>query len=547
MGEGEESAPYVTCSQCARLRARKEFQPEQLRSDDPLCKACFQKSETAGSSTESGDDEPEMTIGEHLCACVFGIPLFAAFFAAFLGVQLWIYLLFVIPGLLYKYSGPIKWTIDPIRSFLRRLVFGAPNPDFNPRIFTSDDADADDHGGCLGCCLATTAGIYKFITLYAFVYSCADYDESRKKGKYAVHVVFIGHIIGILCVLMYVGGSIALLVLYIMYITDPGSGQIRDYNNAVQKWQGGLAKEYESNWTSRQLPTLYLEQDVNDANQIQPLTYEPTFQLEISKTFEPSLPQLQPGRGDMQRYEDKVMVAAKIENFHTPSIHPSEGGRALTVRIGEQNFTFATVHQWKEGGEPYVPKTCHFATYLNGLMFVFNEEVQKHACTPLYYNPYLTCHDKWPSLYPPVDLALRVEIRSPHDPVIVASDIIACPSPDSNYFGGSWVGETMRDKWNTFTILAYLVGCCGLALFLFSKPGWLWEYLEWDEKSKPKEAHEEPKKAKADIESGASRAPPHSRQHIGETKTTDPRQSGGWLSGGWFKITSISRQPKVIR
>ena len=246
----------------------------------------------------------------------------------------------------------------------------------------------------------------------------------------------------------------------------------------------------------------------------------------------------------MQRYEDKVMVAAKVENFHTPSIHPSEGGEALTVRIGEQNFTFATVHQWKE--ESHYSR-CHFATYLNGLMFVFNEEVQKHACTPLYYNPYLRCHHKWPSLYPPVDLALRVEIRSPHDPVIVASDIIACPSPDSNYFGGSWWGETMRDKWNAFTILAYLVGCCGLALFLFSKPGWLWEYLEWDEKSKPKEAHEEPKKAKADIESGASRAPPHSRQHIGETKTTDPRQSGGWLSGGRFKMTSISRQPKVIR
>ena len=81
MDEGEESKPYVTCSQCARSGFTGVRAFEQLRSDDPLCKACFQKSETAGSSTESGDDEP--TIGEQLCACVFGIPLFAAFFAAF--------------------------------------------------------------------------------------------------------------------------------------------------------------------------------------------------------------------------------------------------------------------------------------------------------------------------------------------------------------------------------------------------------------------------------------------------------------------------------
>ena len=174
------------------------------------------------SETESGDDEP--TIGEQLCACVFGIPLFAAFFAAFfaawLGAQLWFHLLFVIPGLLYKYSGPIKWTIDPIRSFLRRLVFGAPNPDFvapdfnpnpdfNPFPRTSDDADAADDGGCLGYCFATTSGIYKFITLYALSYSLADYDQSRMKGKY--NMVVIGHNIGMFSVPVYVGGSIALL------------------------------------------------------------------------------------------------------------------------------------------------------------------------------------------------------------------------------------------------------------------------------------------------------------------------------------------------
>ena len=267
--------------------------------------------------------------------------------------------------------------------------------------------------------------------------------------------------------------SIVLLVHYITFLTDPRFDKIRSYDDAVDKWQGGLTKEYESTWTSRQLPTLHLEQDFNDDNQITPLAFDPTFQLESSKTFDESLPQLQPEK-DMQQYEEKVMVAAKVENFHVPSIHPSESGEALTVRIGEQNFTFAPVHQWKE--EYSYGTTCHYAAYLNGLMFVFNEEVQKHACTPLYYNPALKCHDEW------------------------------------------W-GATMSEQWNLIIIFAYVVVCSGLAIFLFSKPGWLWEMLEWD------------KKNKTDVEAG-------------NTETTNPQQSGGWFS---FKMTSFSRQPKIIR
>ena len=366
---------------------------------------------------------------------------------------------------MYRFSGPFKWTFDPIRSFLHRIIFGRPE----------DKKDGDDDEGCL-----TVIG--QFGACMAF------------KAYFII--------------------SIVLLVHYITFLTDPRFDKIRSYDDAVDKWQGGLTKEYESTWTSRQLPTLLLEQDFNDDNQITPLAFDPTFQLESSKTFDESLPQLQPEK-DMQQYEEKVMVAAKVENFHVPSIHPSESGEALTVRIGEQNFTFAPVHQWKEEYGSY-GEECHYAAYLNGLMFVFNEEVQKHACTPLYYNPALTCHDEWPSLYPPANLTLRVEIRSPHDPSIVASELLGCPTTRHGY---EWGGATMSEQWNLIIIFAYVVVCSGLAIFLFSKPGWLWEMLEWD------------KKNKTDVEAG-------------NTETTNPQQSGGWFS---FKMTSFSRQPKIIR
>jgi hypothetical protein len=391
-------------------------------------------------------------------------PVFIAFGALF-GVVgslgLWFGLLFVVPGLLYRFSGPFKWTFDRIRSFLHRIIFGRPED--------NDEGCLSTIGQC-GACMAFTA--------YFII-------------------------------------SIVLLVHSVNFLTDPRFDKIRSYDDAVDKWQGGLAKEYESAWTSRQLPTLHLEQDFNDDNQITPLAFDPTFQLETSKTHEESLPQLQPEK-DMQQYEEKVMVAAKVENFHVPSIHPSESGKALTVRIGEQNFTFAPVHQWKDTGVGTLDPICHYAAYLNGLMFVFNEEVQKHACTPLYYNPALTCHDEWPSLYPPANLTLRVEIRSPHDPSIVASELLGCPTTRHGY---EWGGATMRERWNLIIIFAYVVVCSGLAIFLFSKPGWLWEMLEWD------------KKNKTDVEAG-------------NTETTNPQQSGGWFS---FKMTAFSRQPKIIR
>ena len=42
----------------------------------------------------------------------------------------------------------------------------------------------------------------------------------------------------------------------------------------------------------------------------------------------------------------------------------------------------------------------------------------------------------------------------------------------------------MSEQWNLIIIFAYVVVCSGLAIFLFSKPGWLWEMLDWDKKKK---------------------------------------------------------------
>jgi hypothetical protein len=83
----------------------------------------------------------------------------------------------------------------------------------------------------------------------------------------------------------------------------------------------------------------------------------------------------------------------------------------------------------------------------------------------------------------------------------------------------------MSEQWNLIIIFAYVVVCRGLAIFLFSKPGWLWEMLEWDKKMPCGE------KNKTDVEAG-------------NTETTNPQQSGGWFS---FKMTSFSRQPKITR
>ena len=421
-------------------------------------------------------DDIEKFLEEHPVGIVFtyvvGGPLYVAFGAVYLSGSLWFYLVVVVPGLLYEYSGPIKWTIDPIRSFLHGLVLGPPEEDASLYYtVVNERANAKCLSAGLKC------GIHPYTSP-------------------------IGILIGLVCILTYFVGSIVLLVFYIMYITDPRSDKIRNYDTAVQKWQEGLAKEYESTWTSRQLPTLYLKQYVNDVNQTQPLTYEPSFQLEAYDAFEEFLPQLHPDE-DIQKYEDKVLVAATVENFHTPSIHSSESDEALKVRIGEQTFTFATVHQWKTGDTA----DCHYDTYLNGLVFVFNEEVQKHACA-LYYNPELTCHRKWPSLYPPADIVLRVEIRSPHDPVIVASDLFGCPTTDDYY--GSWGGETMKTKWREITTLVYILGCSACALFLFSTPGTLWKTLKWDPRTANcfKCKHDEPDEAKrTDVESGANFQP----------------------------------------
>ena len=75
-------------------------------------------------------DDIEKFLEEHPVGIVFtyvvGGPLYVAFGAVYLSGSLWFYLVVVVPGLLYEYSGPIKWTIDPIRAFLHGLVLGPP-------------------------------------------------------------------------------------------------------------------------------------------------------------------------------------------------------------------------------------------------------------------------------------------------------------------------------------------------------------------------------------------------------------------------------------
>jgi len=244
-------------------------------------------------------DDIEKFLEEHPVGIVFtyvvGGPLYVAFGAVYLSGALWFCLVVVVPGLLYEYSGPIKWTIDPIRSFLHGLVLGPPEEDANPQKETVENERAN--AKCL------SAGL-----------KCAIHPYTSP----------IGNCIGLVCILTYFVGSIVLLVFYIMYITDPRSDKIRNYDTAVQKWQEGLAKEYESTWTSRQLPTLYLKQCVNDVNQTQPLTYEPPFQLETYNAFEEFLPQLHPDE-DMQKYEDKCWSPQRLKIF---TLHQSIRAKA---------------------------------------------------------------------------------------------------------------------------------------------------------------------------------------------------------------------------
>ena len=94
-----------------------------------------------------------------------------------------------------------------------------------------------------------------------------------------------------------------LLVFYLKFTLNPRFDRVRTYNKAVASWQEGLADEYASNWTSNaaQLPTLHLEQTVEDDDQSMNLTYTPAFHLETNTTFEQSLPHLDTP-GDMNKY-----------------------------------------------------------------------------------------------------------------------------------------------------------------------------------------------------------------------------------------------------
>ena len=380
------------------------------------------------------------------------IPIGIAACAAYL----WACLIGMVPGYLYKYSGPFKWAFDPIRSFLHSIFFDR-----------DDDEDFLSIVGALGGCVS------------------------------GIGYVVVGMV---------------LLVFYLKFVLNTRFDRVRTYNEAVASWQEGLADEYASNWTSAgQLPTLRLEQTVDARDHASPLTYAPAFHLETNTTFEQSLPQLDTP-GDMDKYDAKTMVAATIENFHVPTIRPSEGDGMLSVGIGDQNFTFATVRRYKV--EDSRSSTLHCDEFLNGLVFVFDEEVRRHECTPMYEYPGVrTCHDRWSSLHPPQNLSLRVEIRSPNDPVIVARDLFGC----STEWGSALWTESARDHLRRIAIIACILGFFGLLLFLFSTPDmWFADPINFlnkiqldnddDDVEKSSRVDEETKPAEPFVDTGATKA-----------------------------------------
>ena len=401
--------------------------------------------------------EPLEEKGEDVsvCSCVYyGVLLviLVSIASPFIALYIWHGLLVLVPAHVYTRSGPIKRTIDPIRASLQRIVFGA---------------DDHEHGAAHGISL-------------------------------------------ILSGIGYMGVSIYLLVQCVTFLVDPRFDRVASYNEAVASWQEGLAAQYASDWTSRQNLTLYLEQTV-DARDSPPLTYSPAFHLETNTTVQESLPQLDTPK-DLNKYEAKTMVAATVENFHVPTIRPSEGDRVLFVSIGDQNFTFATVRRNKLPASQTSP-AYHCDRYLNGLVFVFDEEVRRHDCTPMYVNPTGDCYEQWSSLHPPQNLTLRVEIRSPNDPVIVARDLFGC----STDWGSAFRTESARDQLHRITIIAYVLGCFGLVLFLLSTPDmWFADPIKFlnekksdiddDDVEKSSRVEEESKPAERFVDTGATKA-----------------------------------------
>ena len=217
------------------------------------------------------------------------------------------------------------------------------------------------------------------------------------------------------------------------------------------------------------------------------------------------MPQLDTPK-DLNKYEAKTMVAATVENFHVPTIRPSEGDGMLFVSIGDQNFTFATVRRYKDDD-------LHCDVFLNGLVFVFDEEVRRHECTPMYEHPAGVCHDRWSSLHPPQNISLRVEIRSPNDPVIVARDLFGC---STEWDSALWT-ETARDHLRRIAIIACILGFFGLLLFLFSTPDmWFADPINFlnkiqldnddDDVEKSSRVDEETKPAEPFVDTGATKA-----------------------------------------
>ena len=242
MGEGEASAPYVTCSQCARLRARKEFEPDSCDRTTRCAGHVGVEQNRAGAETKRSSNEQPVGL-----LIILG-PVAIGFGIAICGGVFWFGLLFVIPGLLYRYSGPFKWTFDAIRPFLHGNLSDRRAPRTKMKVV---------------CLSLETWGLFKWPRVF----------RRPDSPSGALHQV-------------------------------PNRSTLRT-NQKLQQRGAEMAGR------TRRGIRVYLDisatpDAVSQAGfqRRQPGTarraYEPTFQLETSKTVEPSLPQLQPNANDMR-------------------------------------------------------------------------------------------------------------------------------------------------------------------------------------------------------------------------------------------------------
>lgn len=416
-------------------------------------------------------------------ACVFNILVIVAMTIYFAVTSLRV-LFFDVPGWLYDHSGPVKLTLDPLRSGLHRLVSG---------------------------------------------------NSVTRNVSFAV--CFLGEV-------AWVPLTITTVVFAGIALFDGRNGKVDRYNAVVEQWRGGGARNYESYLTSRPLPTAQLEQmivisDASGDSAFGTLKNASAFRVESSLSgntsdfitggdpfFRTTV------ADDMFDHEEMVMMVSTIERFHAPSNTPSEDAAALTVRVDGQAFTFPTVLRWKDSAG------CHHRSFLRGLVFIAAEDggtLETHECPSIYEEDF-TCYDSWPSLSPPRVAGLRIEIRSARDPAIAATRLFGC----SLDFGKSYHAQIF-----VVTVLGGVAGFCALVPFLLSKPG-TYPSTFRDEEPENTSAHSHTVKDRRSEEQCFKKycRERHSREG-GEGKIS-PTESSQYMRD-WFRLTVDERLAYGIR